>query len=455
LPKPWSLRVAASAAAIAAATVAAGTPAAAQGLIRDAEIEHTIRDYTTPLFHAAGLDPDSVNIYLLNDRALNAFVAGGQNIFITTGLLMRAERANQIVGVLAHETGHISGGHLARMSEEMRHLTNEALAAQLLGLLVAAGAGNAGAGLAVGLGGLHIAERSLLSYSRTQESSADQAALNFLTRSRQSAKGLSEFFDILGDQEALVVGRQDPYVRTHPMTRDRAEFVKNFVAQSPLANAPEPARFDEEYRRMHAKLFGFIEPLDRVLKQYKTEDASLYSRYARAIAYYRISQLDKAMPLIDSLIAEEPNNPFFYELKGQMLFENGRVKEALAPYERMVALAPNEPLLRTSLAHVQIELGDAELVKPALANLRAALQVDNSNPVAWRLAATAYGRDNQMGMSALSSAEYNLRTGRLNDARGQAQRAERLLPAGSPGWLRAQDIQEQAKSLREQRERER
>jgi predicted Zn-dependent protease len=206
---------------------------------------------------------------------------------------------------------------------------------------------------------------------------------------------------------------------------------------------------------MHAKLFGFIEPLDRVLKQYKADDASLYSRYARAIAYYRISQLDKAMPLIDSLIADEPNNPFFYELRGQMLFENGRLKEALAPYERMVALAPNEPLLRTSLAHVQIELGDAELVKPALANLRAALQVDNSNPVAWRLAATAYGRDNQMGMSALSSAEYNLRTGRLNDARGQAQRAERLLPAGSPGWLRAQDIQEQAKSLREQRERER
>lgn len=453
MSKPWSLRVAASAAAIAAATVAAAPPAAAQGLIRDAEIEHTIRNYTTPLFNAAGLDPDSIKIYLLNDRALNAFVAGGQNIFITTGLLMRAESANQIIGVLAHETGHIAGGHLARMSDEMRHLTNEALAAQLLGLLIAAGSGNAGAGIAVGMGGVHIAERSFLSYSRTQESSADQAALNFLTRSRQSAKGLSEFFDILGDQEALVVGRQDPYVRTHPMTRDRAAFVANFVAHSPLANTPEPPLFNEEYRRLHAKLFGFIEPLDRVLKQYKTEDSSLYSRYARAIAYYRVSQLDKALPLVDSLIGDEPNNPFFYELKGQMLFENGRVKEALAPYERMVHLAPAEPLLRTSLAHVQIELGDAQLVKPALTNLRAALQIDNSNPITWRLAATAYGRDNQMGMSALSSAEYNLRTGRLNDARGQAQRAERLLPRGSPGWLRAQDIQEQAKTMREQQER--
>jgi predicted Zn-dependent protease len=454
LSKPWSFRAAASAVVVAAAAlVATHSPTAAQGLIRDAEIERTIRSYATPLFNAAGLDPAALNIYLVNDRVLNAFVAGGQNIFITTGLLMRAESANQVIGVIAHETGHIAGGHLARMSDEMRHLSNEALAAQLLGLLVAAGAGNAGAGAAIGLGGMHVAERSFLAYSRTQEASADQAGLNFLTRSGQSARGLSEFFDILGDQEALAVGRQDPYVRTHPLSRDRADFVKNFVAHSPLSSTPEPPAFDEAFRRMHAKLTGFIDPIDRVVKTYKPDDNSIYSRYARAIAYYRASNLDRALPLVDSLITDEPNNPFFLELKGQMLFENGRVKEALPPYQKMVQLASNEPLLRTSLAHVQIELNDPSLVKPALNNLEAALQADPNNPTAWRLASVAYGLDSQMGMSSLAGAEYNLRAGRLNDARGQAQRAERLLPRGSPGWLRAQDIQEEAKRMRDERDR--
>jgi predicted Zn-dependent protease len=453
LSKPWFLRVVAFAAVLAAGLAATTGSASAQGLIRDAEIERTIRAYTVPLFNAAGLDPDALNIYLVNDRVLNAFVAGGQNIFMTTGLLMRAENSNQIIGVIAHETGHIAGGHLARMSDEMRHLTHEALAAQLLGLLVAAAAGNAGAGAAIGLGGMHIAERSFLTYSRTQEASADQAGLNFLTRSNQSARGLSEFFDILGDQEALAVGRQDPYVRTHPLSRDRAEFVKNFVANSPLAKTQEPEAFEEAYRRMHAKLTGFLNPLDQVLKTYKPTDNSIYSRYARAIAYYRAYALERALPLVDSLIADEPNNPFFLELKGQMLFENGRVKEALAPYQKMVSLAPNEPLLRTSLAHVQVELNEPALIKPAVSNLEAALHRDPNNPTAWRLAAVAYGLDNQLGMSSLASAEYSLRSNRLNDARGQAQRAERMLPRGSPGWLRAQDIQEEARRAREQRDR--
>jgi len=433
--------------------VAFGSPAGAQGLIRDAEIENTIRAYTTPLFNAAGLDPDVVKVYVMNDRVLNAFVTSGQNIFITTGVLMRAEKPNQIIGVLAHETGHIAGGHLARMSDELRYATREAFAAQILGLLLAVGSGNAGAGAAVGMGGVHIAERSLLSYSRTQEASADQAGVQFLDRTRQSSRGLLEFFQILGDQELVTSSRQDPYVRTHPLTRDRVEFVANHVANSTLSNLPDSPQFVDYYKRMRAKLFGFIEPLDRTLKEYGASDTSLPARYARAVGYYRVSQLDKAIPLVDGLIAEEPKNPYFHELKGQMLFENGRVKEALAPYQEMVRLAPNESLLRTGLAHVQIELNDPALVKPALSNLNAALSADDSNPVTWRLAATAYGLDNQMGMSSLSLAEYNLRIGRLVDARGQAARAERLLPRGSPGWIRAQDIQNEAKNQREQRDR--
>jgi predicted Zn-dependent protease len=446
----------AAAVTVAAGLLASGPQVAAQGLIRDAEIESIIRAYCTPLFAAAGLDVEAVKIYVINDRALNAFVMGGQNIFVTTGTLMSAKSPNQIIGVLAHEIGHITGGHLARMADELKNASTQAMVAQILGLLLAAGAGSsggAGAGAAVGMAGVHIAERSLLAYSRTQESSADQAAVQFLDRSGQSSRGLYEFFETIGEQEGLAASRQNPYVRTHPLTRDRMEFVHNHWQKSRLRDAPDPPPFTVAYQRMRAKLYGFIEPTDRTLKEYKAEDNSVPARYARAVAYYRVHQLDKALPLIDGLIAQEPKNAFFHELKGQMLFENGRVKEALAPYEEMVRLAPGQPLLRIGLAHVQIELNDPKLVQPALNNLKAGLSVDEANPTAWRLAATAYGRDNQMGMSSLSLAEYHLRLGRLRDAGGQAARAERMLPRGSAGWLRAQDIQNEAKYQRQQRDR--
>jgi len=427
---------------------------AAQGLIRDSEIEITIRAFATPLFNAAGVDADSVRVYIINDRALNSFVAGGQNIFVTTGLLMRAEKPSQVIGVLAHETGHISGGHLARMGDELRNATNEALAATILGLLIGVGTGQGGAGMAAGAAGMHVAERSFLKYSRTQEQSADQAALKFLDQTHQSARGLMEFFNIIGDQELVAPSRQDPYVQTHPLTRDRMDFVRNHVEHSPYANAPENPSYVDMFNRARAKLVGFIESLDRTLKVYPESDQSLAARYARAIAYYRVSRLDRALPLTDALIAQEPKNPFFRELKGQMLFENARVREALEPYQESVRLAPNEPLLRTGLAHVQLELDDPTMIKPALSNLNAALQVDDTNAQSWQLAAVAYGRDNQLGMAALSLAEYNLLVGRRPDARGQAARAERLLPRGSPGWLRAQDIQVQTKNERD-RERNR
>jgi predicted Zn-dependent protease len=437
-----ALRSTAAAAAFAATVLAAGPGwGAGLGLIRDAEIENTIRAYASPLFDAAGLDPDAVNVYLIQDKALNAFVAGGQNIFVTTGLLMRAENSLQVIGVIAHETGHIAGGHLARMADELRGASNQALIAQILGVLIAVGTGQGGAAVAVGAGGIHLAERTLLQYSRVQEQAADQAALQYLDRTRQSARGMAEFFDILGDQELLSAARQDPYVLTHPLTRDRAEFVRNHVAKSPNSGVAANPRFEEMFRRMRAKLVGFVEPVARTQQAYPDKDASLPARYARAIALYRAARLDAAVPLVDGLIAEEPKNPYFHELKGQMLFETGKVKEALAPYVESVRLAPNEPLLRTSLAHVQIELNDPALEHEALRNLMAALQKDTANPTAWRLAATAYGRNGDLGMSALSLAEFNLLTGKPVDARGQAIRAKRLLKEGSPGWLRAEDIE--------------
>ncbi len=436
-------RCAAAFAALVLSFVAAATPAAAEGmgLIRDAEIENTIRTFVTPLFNAAGLDPDAVKVYIIDQNVLNSFVTGGQNIFITTGLLMRAESAGQVIGVVAHETGHIEHGDLARTASELAGAQNEALAAQILGILLAVATGNAGAAVAGAAGGAQLAERSFLRYSRGQETAADQAAVRLLDATHQSSKGLLNFFRILENESLLAGARIDPYLQTHPLTPERIDFVQNWVQHSKYTNTPVKPEFEREFDTMRAKLIGFIQPLGQVLRTYPDKDLSLPARYARAIAYYRAGDLGTALPLVDRLIAEQPDNPYFHELKGQALFEHGRLAEARTEYEEMVRLAPHEPLLRTELAHVLIELGDQANNKAALANLTAALQSDSTNAQSWQLAATAYGRDGQLGMSALSNAEYNLLIGRKGDARGQAARAARMLPRGSPGWLRAQDIE--------------
>lgn len=445
-------------ATLALALVAPVSPAAAQqtarrSFIRDAEVENTIRAFATPLFQAAGLDPEAVRIHLLVDPSLNAFVAGGQNMFFHTGLLIRSERPNQLIGVIAHETGHISGGHLVRLQDAVGSASTEALMTMLLGAALGAASGRADVGAAVMMGGQEMAVRNLMAFSRTQEGSADQAGLSFLDATRQSAKGFLEFFEILGDQELLVAARQDPYVRTHPLTRDRVANVRDFVAKSPYANAAERPEFIEMHKRMRAKLFAFLESPVRTLQRYKESDNSLDSRYARAIAAYRKPDLDTALPLIDGLLAERPKDPYFWELKGQMLFENGRGGEALEPYRTAVKLLPDNALLRIGLAQVQVEQEDPSLLADAQAQLNKALQSEPQNHSAWRLLAIAHGRLGEEGMAAYAMAEQTLLEGKLTDAAYHAGKAERLLPKSGAIWLRIQDIKERTSQVKEQRDR--
>jgi predicted Zn-dependent protease len=418
------------------------------GLIRDTEIENTIRAYATPLLNAAGLEASAVKFHIVRDRKLNAFVAGGQRLFITTGLLQRSADAGQVIGVMAHEIGHIAGGHLVRLKGAMENAGTMVMISQILGIAVGVLAGDPAAGLAVGAGGLQVTERTLLKYSRTQERSADQAAVNMLEATGQSARGLQQFLGILADQELLVSSRQDPYVRTHPLTRDRIAFIRNHVSRSRFSNRATDPDIVRRHRRMLAKLAGFLDPPARTLRTYKADDNTLLAHYARAIAFYRIADLASALPLIDGLIAEYPDDPYFYELKGQMLFENGRIEESLGPMRTATRMLPDAPLLRTALAHGQIELGRRDLLEPALRNLNHALRLDSLNPRAWRLSATAYGRDGRLGMAALSLAEYSTLVGRRADAREQAKRALKSLKQGTPAWQRAQDILRQARRRR-------
>ena len=406
-------------------------------IIRDAEIETTIREFTDPVFVAAGLDTHAVHVYLLDVDDINAFVAGGMNVFIYTGLLIRTQRPNQLVGVVAHETGHIAGGHLARFQEALRNATIEEIIGAVLGGVAAGMARGGGAGILVGPG---VATQSVLQYTRTMEASADAAAMTFLDRTHQSSRGLLEFFGILEQVERTLYGQQNPYLRNHPLTSDRIANVQAHVDSSPYSNVPDPPAWVVAHKRMVAKLVGYLWPLDQVLQRYPLSDTSLYARYARSIAYFRIGQLSRALPEIDSLIKEHPDDPYFQEQKGQILYQSGHGREALAFYGKAVQLAPNQPLIRMELAQCQLEQNDPRLFAPAIQEMKQVVLFESDNPEAWRTLAIAYGKGGQEGMAALSLAEAAAANGDDKAARLEADRAIQQLPEGSPAWLRAQDI---------------
>jgi predicted Zn-dependent protease len=427
-------------------------PARAQtrrlSFIRDAEIEHTIRTYARPIFQAAGISPSAVKIYIVNSPSINAFVAGGQNLFVHTGLLLAAASAGEVIGVIAHEAGHIAGGHLARGQEELENARRTALLSTLLGLAATVAAGSGGAGAAVMSGGATIAERDFLSFTRSMENAADQAALTLLDRAGYSAEGLATFLERLEDQELVPTDRQVEYVRTHPLTLDRIDVVRNHVATSPNTGRPFPPAYDEMLARVKAKLFGFLSP-QIAMRRYPPDDQSVAARYARAVAEYKRGAIQTAITEVDALIAQEPENPFFHELRGQMLLESGRLDEARPSYERAVALFPNEPTLLVPLAQTKIDSADPATAQSAVQDLEAAVAVDPDMPIAWRLLATAYGKAGDLGMAAVALAEEALARGDGETAALQADRALQTLPAGSPGALRAQDIQRAAEDLKD------
>lgn len=416
--------------------------------VRDTELENTIRGYATPIFLAAGLDPTAVRIYLVNDKQINSFVAGGQNLFMNTGLLMQSEDAGQVIGVIAHEVGHIAGGHLVRVQDALARGTAESIVAMVLGA-AAMVAGAPQVGTAVMSGGQNAALRSFLQYTRTQEGSADEAAMRFLNATHQSARGLLDFFQILSGQELLVATRQDPYLRTHPLTQDRIQALEEFVAHSPYSDAPVRPELQAQHRRMIAKLRAFLDDPAITRRRYPESDQSLEARYANAIVEHRTAHLDRALGLIDGLIKEHPEDPYFHELKGQILFESGKPAEALVPYRRAVELLPDAPLLRLDLARVEMAANDPKLLDSAIADLRASIRQESNRPFVWRQLAIALGRQGQMGASSLALAEEAMLLGKRSEAKFHADRAAHELPTGTPAWLQAQDILQAAQNDKE------
>jgi predicted Zn-dependent protease len=413
----------------------------ARSFITDTEIELYIRELSTPIFQSAGLSPSAVDLYFINDDTLNAFVAGGQNIFFHTGLLMATETPEQLLGVIAHETGHISGGHLARSGEALRNASQNALLGLILGAGAALATGRGDAATAIIQGSQAAVQGSLLQYSRAQESSADQAGIRFLESNRESSKGMLEFLSTLSGQELLSGRSRSPYASTHPLTRDRIAFVEEQVKNSPYSDKKLPEELQQKHRRMVAKLHGFIRSPARTFKAYPDTDTSIEARYARAVATYRLPDANGAVALVDELLADNPDDPFFHELKGQILFEAARPADAEVAYRKALESLPDAPRIELELSRVLLALDTKEHNEEAQAHLENVVRLLPNATFAWRQLAIAYGRNGDHGMSALALAEEAFRSGNERDAALQANRAKQKLQPHTEAWLRASDIE--------------
>jgi predicted Zn-dependent protease len=406
-------------------------------MIRDAEIEQLLRDYTAPIFKAAGLTTQNVQVVIINNPDFNAFVMDAHRIFVNTGALMQATTPNQLIGVFAHECGHIVGGHLSKMRQELANVQT----AMIVGMLLGAGAIAAGARSGALLNAPQaLGINTLLAYQRAQEESADRAGVRFLTATHQSAKGMYDTFKRFADQSLFSAYRSNPYLQNHPAPEERMAALEELAKSSPYWDKKDPPELQFRHDMMRAKLYGFTERPDLVLRRYPATDTSLPARYARAISTYRYGDLRSAIAQIDSLIASMPNNPYFYELKGQALLEGGHPMEAIPPLRRAVALAPTPTLTQILLAQALVASHDAKLSDEAIPLLREALIKEPEDGDAYTTLAMAYGRQNDYADADLASAQAAFARGDNRTARELAERAKQRFPIGSPGWVRADDI---------------
>ena len=417
-------------------------PAAAQSILRDAETEALLNDLARPLIVAAGLRPENVQIALVGDPEINAFVAGGQIVYINSGLITQADNANQVQGVIAHELGHITGGHIVRMSEGARAATGISLLSLLLGVAaIAAGGGEAGMGILSA--GQQAAMGKFLAYSRTQEASADAAGATFLSHAGISGRGSLEMFGKFRQMEyrySSSYADADPYMQTHPMSADRYERLEAGYKADPAWDKKTDPAVEARFQRVKAKLAGYIDDPKVTLNKYPESDQSIPACYARAYAWHKAAYPDKAVAEIDKLVATDPHDPYFLELKGQILLESGKPKEAIPPLREAVERTRSTPLIATLLGHALIASEDPANLAEARTVLRNAVARDNDNPFAWYQLGIVYSQEGDTARAALATAERYAMTGQPQLAVANAEAAMRGIPQGTPDYVRAEDI---------------
>jgi predicted Zn-dependent protease len=414
-------------------------------IIRDAEIEQLLRDYAQPILRVAGLAKQNVRVVVLSDRSFSAFVMDGRHIFINAGALFDAKTPNEVIGVFAHETGHLAGGHLQRLREQLASAQTASIIALLAGIGAAvAGSRAGGSGGDIGMAAIMAPQqaimRTMLSYVRTQEDQADHAGVKFLNAMGQSPRGMVDLFKRLSSESLFNSRYIDPYMQTHPMPAERVAALETVAKASPYWDRKDPPELQLRHDMMRAKLSGFLERPDTVARRYPAHDHSLPARYARAISTYRNSDLRQAIVQIDALIQVQPNNPYFYELKGQALLEGGHPSEAIASLRHAVQLSHNNALIEIMLAQALNATGNTKLSEEAVAMLRSALVREPEAPDAYSQLAVAYGRKGDLANADLASAQAAFTRGDIKTARQLAARAKTRLPVGSPAWVRADDI---------------
>jgi len=427
------------AAAASALALALPFAASAQGLIRDAEIEQILREYSDPLFEAAGLKPSDVNIYIVQSDEINASVAGGQNMFIYTGLVMESDTPEELKGVIAHETGHMALGHNVTRQAAFGTAGSTSLVTMGLGVL-ALFAGAPDAALALFGSAQQFGMMTFFKFTRAEESASDLYGLALLEKTGQSAEGFTQFMENFRYQELMTESRRDPYFRSHPIWSDRIGAATKRAREVTAKARPQTPKEIMQLDMMKAKLVGFIGPPNRVLSRYPSTDQSLPARYARAIAAYRAVDIKAALTQIDSLILEQPDNPYFHELKGQVLFESGKAAESVAPHRKSVELAPQHALLRVNLARALAATKNEEAVAEAEGLLMDAIRLEPDNAFAWMFLADVYAKQNRIGDADLATAESAYHLGDMPRAFNFARRAREKLSVETPNGQRADDI---------------
>jgi len=424
--------------AVVGLALAAASPAAAQGAIRDTEIEGIIHEWSAPVFSAMGLEPSEVEIILVNDDQLNAFATRGRIMGINTGLILKTRNSNELLGVVAHEAGHIRNRHTLRDGAQGAAMQPMLMTMALGALAIAAGAPDAGAVL---LGNSQFfGTLSALRYMTHQEGEADNTAARALEAAGLSGRGLLAFFENFRSQEVFSDARRFPYFRSHPLSSDRIENLRRFVSEQSHYDTPEAPERAAEHALILAKIHAFMGQPNQTLRDYPESDLSWPARYARAIAWYRDGQTERALAAVDVLLTEQPENPYLWELKGQILFEEGRPAEAISAHQTSVELLPDAPLLRINLAHALIETHDRANLDTAIDHLKRAMALENDNTMGWRLLSQAYASQGKEGEARLASAEMYFAAGAEREATQFALRARDMLERGSSEWTRAMDI---------------
>ncbi len=436
----------------AVALVIAPMPALAQQekgppIIRDTETEQLLREYTRPILRAAGLERQNIQVVIINETAFNAFVADGRRIFVNHGALLQSETPNQVIGVLAHETGHLAGGHLAKLHEQLAQAQTQLIIATLLGVgAVVAGArsnsnnGLADAGAAALSAPQSVIQHSLLSYLRQQEENADRAGVKFLTATNQSPKGMYETFKRFTNDNLFAARGADPYVQSHPLPAERVAALEELARSSPYWDKKDDPALQLRHDMMRAKISAFLERPDTVYRRYPLANESLPARYARAIATYLHGDLRSAIGQIDALIQMQPANPYFYELRGQALLEGARPEEAIAPLRKAVQLSNNAPLIEMLLGQALVGTDNKAHTEEAITILRAAVERELEAPLGYAQLAMAYGRKGDYAQADLASAQAAYLRGDNKTARDLASRAKTRFAVGTPGWVKADDI---------------